>query len=368
MAVVLALAITSVATSQTTSQENAIDQYVQSEMARQHIPGLALGIYREGKIVKAQGYGLANVELNVPVKPETVFQSGSIGKQFTATAIMMLVEGGKISLDDSISKFFPGAPTSWSSVKIRNLLSHTSGLSEYTSEDKTRPGGPINLRQDYTEDQLVKIIESFPMDFQPGKKWAYRNTNYLLLGVVIHKVTGKFYGDFLQERIFRPLGMTSTRVISQADIIPNRAAGYQLVKGELKNEDWVSPSLDTTADGALYFNVLDLAKWDGGLYTEKLLSKSSLDQMWTIARLENGKPNDGNYGFGWEIDQINGHRVIEHGGSWQGFTSYIARYIDDKLTVVVLTNLDSEHSTPSKIAHDVAGLCNSQLASGRAHD
>lgn len=325
-------------------------------MAKQHIPGLALGVYREGEIVKAQGYGLANVELSVPVKPETVFQSGSIGKQFTATAVMMLVEEGKIHLEDGIRKYFPDAPQSWQNIKIRNLLSHTSGLSEYESDDKIKPGGPINLRADYTEGQLVKIIESFPLDFQPGNKWAYRNSNYLLLGVVIHNVTGKFYGDFLQERLFKPLGMTSTRVISEADIVPNRAAGYQLVKGELKNQDWVSPSLNTMADGALYFNVLDLAKWDGALFTEKLLKKPGLDQMWTVAKLNNGKPNYANYGFGWEIDQINRHRVLQHSGSWQGFTAYIARFVDDKLTVVVLTNLESDHSDPGKIAHEVAAL------------
>jgi CubicO group peptidase (beta-lactamase class C family) len=354
------LATTSFARPQTApgneQEKDKVDQYIAAEMTRQHIPGLALGVYRQGQIVKAQGYGLANVELNVPVKPETVFQSGSIGKQFTATAVMMLVEEGKLSLDDSIAKYFPDAPASWQSIKIRNLLTHTSSLSEYESDDKIKPGGPVNLRQDYTEDQMVKIIESFPLDFQPGKKWAYRNTNYLLLGVVIHKITGKFYGDFLQQRIFKPLGMTSTRVISEADIIPNRAAGYQVVKGELKNEDWVSPSLNTMADGALYFNVLDLAKWDGALYTEKLLKKSSLDQMWTVAKLDDGKPNSGNYGFGWDIERINGHRVHEHGGSWQGFTAYIARYVDDKLTVVVLTNLDSDHASPSKIAHHVAAL------------
>lgn len=353
------LLTTPLATAQTATP--AIDQYVQSEMARQHIPGLALGIYRDGQVIKAQGYGLSNVELNVPVKPETIFQSGSVGKQFTATAVMMVVEEGKIGLDDPISKYFPDAPAFWQNIKIKNLLSHTSGLSEYESDDKTKPGGPINLRADYTEDSLVKIIETFPMEFQPGAKWAYRNTNYVLLGMIIHKITGKFYGDFLQERIFRPLGMTSTRIISEADIIPNRSAGYRLVKGELKNQEWVSPFFNTTADGALYFNVLDLAKWDGALYTEKLLKKSSLDQMWTVFKLNNGKPNPENYGFAWFVEQINGHRVIQHAGSWQGFTTYIARYGDDKLTVVVLTNLDSAHSSPGKIAHHVAGLVDARL-------
>jgi CubicO group peptidase (beta-lactamase class C family) len=338
-------------------QLQSVDDYLAQEMKAQRIPGLALGVYRNGEIVKAQGYGLANVELNVAVKPETIFQSGSVGKQFAATAVMMLVEEGKVGLDDAITKYFPGAPDTWNNIKVRNLLSHTSGLAEYESDERTVPSGPFYLRLDFTEDELLKKAEALPFDFQPGEKWSYRNTNYLLLGFLIRKVTGEFYGDFLQERIFKPLGMNATRIISEADIIPNRAAGYQLVKGELKNQDWVSPTFNSTADGALYFTVLDLAKWDAALYTEKLVKKSSLDQMWTVARLNDGKPNKSNYGFAWNIDQMNGHRVIEHGGAWQGFTTYIARYVDDKLTVVVLTNLDSAHSNPGKIAHHVAGLC-----------
>ena len=337
-------------------QSQSVDDYLAQEMKAQHIPGLALGVYRNGEIVKAQGYGLANVELNVPVKPETIFQSGSVGKQFAATAVMMLVEEGKVGLDDAITKYFPGAPDAWNNIKVRNLLSHTSGLAEYESDERTGPSGPFYLRLDFTEDELLKKAEALPFDFQPGEKWSYRNTNYLLLGFLIRKVTGEFYGDYLHERIFKPLGMNATRIISEADIIPNRAAGYQLVKGELKNQDWVSPTFNSTADGALYFTVLDLAKWDAALYTEKLVKKSSLDQMWTVAKLNDGKPNKSNYGFAWTIDQMNGHRVIEHGGAWQGFTTYIARYVDDKLTVVVLTNLDSAHSNPGRIAHHVAGL------------
>jgi CubicO group peptidase (beta-lactamase class C family) len=337
-------------------QSQSVDDYLAQEMKAQHIPGLALGVYRNGEIVKAQGYGLANVELNVAVKPETIFQSGSVGKQFAATAVMMLVEEGKVGLDDAITKYFPGAPDTWNNIKVRNLLSHTSGLAEYESDERTGPSGPFYLRLDFTEDELLKKAEALPFDFQPGEKWSYRNTNYLLLGFLIRKVTGEFYGDYLHERIFKPLGMNATRIISEADIIPNRAAGYQLVKGELKNQDWVSPTFNSTADGALYFTVLDLAKWDAALYTEKLVKKSSLDQMWTVAKLNDGKPNKSNYGFAWTIDQMNGHRVIEHGGAWQGFTTYIARYVDDKLTVVVLTNLDSANSNPGRIAHHVAGL------------
>lgn len=336
--------------------DGKVDSFVLSELQRQRIPGAAVGVYRDGKLTKAQGYGLANVEWDAAVTPDTIFQSGSVGKQFTATAVMMLVEGGKVGLDDPIKKYFPDAPDTWSDIKVHNLLSHTSGLGEYETGARTKVGGPFYIRMDYTEDELYKRITEMPMDFKPGEDWSYRNTNYVLLGILIHRVTGKFYGDFLQERIFQPLGMGRTRIISEEDILPRRAAGYRLVKGELKNQEWVSPSLNSTADGALYFTVEDLQKWDAALYTEKLLKKTSLDRMWTVEKLNNGQPNKAHYGFAWEINSVNGHRVIEHGGAWQGFTTYIARYVDDRLTVVALTNLDSGHSNPKKITSGVAAI------------
>lgn len=279
----------------------SIDSFIATEMARQKIPGLAVGVYSRGQILLAQGYGQANVELRVPVKPETIFQSGSVGKQFVSAAIMMLVEEGKLSLDDSIAKYFAEAPAAWKPILIKNLLSHTSGLAEYESEERTGPKGPFYLRLDFTEDELVTKIEALPIEAAPGDQWDYRNTNYVLLGVLIHKITGKPYYEFLDERIFKPLGMTSTRLISERDIIPNRAAGYEIDNGQLKNQEWVSPTFNSTADGTLYFNVLDLAKWDGALYGNQLLKQSSLDRIWTIYPLNDGKPNPSGYGFGWTI-------------------------------------------------------------------
>jgi len=327
-------------------QTDAVDKFVQAEMATQHIPGLALLVSRGGQIIRAQGYGLANVELQVPVKPETIFQSGSMGKQFTATAVMMLVEEGKIGLEDPLTKYFPDAPASWKQITIRELLSHTAGFTDYPKD--------FDMRKDYTEAQELKIVENVPPEFPPGTSWSYSNLGYLTLGILIHKVTGKFYGDFLEERIFRPLDMSTTRIISEADIVPNRAAGYRLVKGELKNQEWVSPDVNTTADGSLYFSILDLAKWDAALYTQRLLKRSSLDEMWTVAQLKNGKPNSGQYGFGWFVESKKGHRVVEHEGAWQGFETVISRYLDDQLTVVVLTNLDE--AKPITFADRVAEM------------
>ncbi len=315
-------------------------------MQRQHIPGVAVLVSRDGKIVSAEGFGLANVELQVPVKPETIFQSGSVGKQFTATAVMMLVEESKINLDDPLTKYFPEGPASWKDVTIRELLSHTAGFTDYPEK--------FDFRKDWTEDELIKLVESIPLAYPPGTKWAYSNLGYLTLGILLHRVTGEFYGDFLQQHIFKPLEMNTTRIISEADIIPNRSAGYRLMKGELKNQEWVAPMVNTTADGSLYFSILDLAKWDAALYTEKLLKRSSFDEMWTPVKLKNGKPNKDGYGFGWFIAQEHGHRIIQHDGAWQGFKTSINRYVDDKLTVVVLANL--AEAKPEDIAKHIAEI------------
>lgn len=341
----LILVISPVASAQT----DKIDDYVKAELEKRKIPGLSIALVRNGEIIKAKGYGLANVELNVPASPETIYQSGSVGKQFTATAVMMLVEEGKIGLDDKISKYFADAPERWSGITVRHLLTHTAGTTDYPKD--------FDFRRDYTEDELLKKAAEIPLAFAPGEKWSYSNMGYVMLGILISKVTGKFYGEFLQERIFKPLGMNTARIITEADIVPNRAAGYRQVKGELKNQEWVSPSMNTTADGSLYLTVLDMAKWDAALYTEKLLKKSSFDQMWTPVKLSSGKTQQ--YGFGWGFGEVRGHRIIEHGGAWQGFTSHIARYVDDKLTVIVLANRAG--ANPGAVAHGIAGISNPEL-------
>ncbi len=327
-----------------------VDDFVKSEMEKRRIPGLSIAVMKNGEIIKTQGYGYSNIEHQVPAKPETIYQSGSVGKQFTATGVMMLVEEGKINLDDPITKYFPEGPESWKTVKVRHLLSHTGGISNKLYDQ-------INMREDITEEEILKKIAALPLDFKPGEKWNYSNPGYILLGILIHRVSGKFYGDFLQERIFKPLGMNTTRIINESDVIANRAAGYILEKNEIKNQNWVAPMINTTADGSLYFTVLDLAKWDAALYTNRLLKPASLAQMWTPAKLNNGKIEQ--YGFGWGFDEVRKHKIISHGGSWQGFTTYIARYVDDQLTAVVLTNFAA--SNPGTIAKGIAGFYNPEL-------
>ncbi len=324
---------------------DAVDEYVRAEMKRQKVPGLSLAVVHGGKVVKALGYGLANVEHGVPARRETVYQSGSVGKMFTAAAVMLLVQDGKLKLDDPIGKHLGGAPASWKAVTVRHLLNHTAGVKEYTRS--------LDLRVDYSEGQLLKKAFEFPIEFAPGTKWKYSNTGYAVLGILASRVAGRFYGDFLKERLFTPLGMKTARIISEADIIPHRAAGYRLVKGELKNQEWVSPTFNSTGDGSLYLTVDDLVRWDAGLDEKKVLTAKSLQEIWTPAKTADGKSTG--YGFGWAVDEVNGHRRHSHGGAWQGFTTYFARYPDDRLTVIVLTNLapGRQGSNPGKIAAEV---------------
>ncbi len=347
LAASLALGVSAPATawSQTKAPLDSVNRYVLSELARQKIPGLSLAILRGDRVVLARGYGLANVELRVPASDSTIYQSGSLGKQFTAAAVVRLSEEGRLSLDDKITKWLPEGRGVWDSVTVRHLLTHTSGVAEYT--DST-----FDLRKDYTEPQLVRFASSRPLDFRPGERWSYSNTGYLLLGAIIRRVTGRFYGDVLHDILFAPLGMRTTRIISEADIIPNRAAGYQLVNGELKNQEWVSPSLNTTADGALYFSVNDLTKWAVALNHRRFPSASGLALAWTPVKLNDGGTYP--YGFGWDLSDQRGHPRIGHTGAWQGFETAIFRYPEFDLTVIALANLAG--SVPAAIIQGVAGI------------
>ena len=333
-----------------------VDAYIHAEMKRQSVPGLSLAIVRDGKPALVKGYGLANLEHNVSVKPETIFQSGSVGKQFTAAAVMLLVEDGKVALDEKAGRYLGPVPTAWNDITVRHLLTHTAGLASY-------PKG-FDFRRDYTEDQLLKVILDQPLAFKPGEKWQYANLGYVALGILVSKVSGTFYGDFLQERVFKPLGMTTARIISEADIVANRAAGYRLVQGTLKNQDWVSPALNTTADGSLYLSVLDMIRWDAAQQPGALLKSSSLDAMWTPVKLNAGTAHP--YGFGWALNSRAGRRVIEHGGAWQGFMAHIARYVDDGLTVIVFVNRGGVPA--GALANGVAALVDPDLAEKPAED
>jgi N-acyl-D-aspartate/D-glutamate deacylase/CubicO group peptidase (beta-lactamase class C family) len=324
-------------------QADAIDTIVREEMLAQRIPGMAVAVIRGGNTVSVKGYGLANVEHNVPVTDETIFQSGSVGKQFTAAAVMLQVEDGKLALSDPLIKFFPNGPAAWHDITVRHLLTHTSGVPDYND-------GLLDYRKDYSEDDLVKFASTLTLDFTPGSEWKYSNTAYQLLGIIVRRVSGSFYGEVLRDRVFAPLGMTTARIISEADIVAHRAAGYRLERGTLRNQEWVSPTLNTTADGSLYLSLRDLVAWDRGIRTGAVLRAHSWRQMFTAVTLNSGRTHP--YGFGFEVDRIAGRDIQRHGGSWQGFKTYIARYGGEDITVIALANL--AQANPKKVVDRIA--------------
>jgi CubicO group peptidase (beta-lactamase class C family) len=333
-----------------TAAADAVDDYVRSVMAAKKIPGVSIVVLRDGEVVKSEGYGFANLEHEVPATPETIYQSGSVGKQFTAAGILMLAEDGKLELDDRLATHFPDGPPSWHRITIRHLLTHTSGLKDYGTDE-------IDFRKDYTEDEYLEVIKRMPIEFEPGTQWSYSNTGYLLLGILTSRLAGKHWSEFLAERLFEPLGMTTTRVISEHDIVMHRAAGYELDDGEIRNQEWVAPTANRCADGALYFSVEDLAAWDAALHAREFLEPESFQAWWTPVSLANGTTYP--YGFGWDIGAQRGHALIEHGGSWQGFRAAIARYVEEGLTVAILANL--AQAEPETMAHEIAGLLEPDL-------
>jgi CubicO group peptidase (beta-lactamase class C family) len=334
----------------------AIDRYLRAEMLRQHIPGLSLAVVKNGEPLYVKSYGVATLEHDVGTSPKTVFQIGSIGKQFTAVAVMMLANEHKLELDDPLSKYLPEIPKSWSKVTLRSMLNHQSGIPQFTTPDRQL----LDLVHDYTDLELIQLASTQSLDFEPGTDVSYSDTGYVLLGFVINRVAGMFYGDFLNQRVFAPLGMSRTRIISDTDIVQDRASGYeQREDGTLYNQTYVSPALNRTADGSLYSTVLDLMKWDRALYGDAVLPQAQLERMWRIDAHGNGQRPLYHYGYGWENNRLRGSRLVEYDGNWQGFQAVMSRYVDKKLTIILLTNLSLCRT--ERLGHTVAGLVDPEL-------
>ena len=336
-----------------------IDDYVRAEMTGQHIPGLSLCVVQHGRIVKSNTYGLADVELNVPVSADTEFSIASMTKSITASAIMLLVQDGKLTLDDHITKFFDGLPESWQPITIRHLLSHTSGIKDHFRDYPFYPPLKLDRKLEYTDEEYLKAHIDAGLNFTPGAQWAYCSSGYTLLGMIITKVTGKPYGDFFRDRIFTPLGMTKTHLISLKNIIPNRASGYGWEDGALRNGYYTGQTYAGAADVSVLTTSSDLAKWFIGLTSEGLWTKASLDSMWSRAKLSNGEDvaafPSGSSGLGWALGSFNGYSIVGHGGSFiTGFTSVMIRIPEKDLTVIVLTN---QHETMiSRIGYGIFGF------------
>ena len=292
--------------------------------------------------VLRQGVGLADRELGVANTPETRFRIGSITKQFTATAILQLAEAGKLSIDDPVSKYYAAAPASWAKVTVRTLLTHTSGIPTYTAI----PGFfDSTARLPHTPEELIRLTQDKPLEFEPGTQFAYDNTGYVILGYIIEKVSGQTYADYLQSHIFGPLGMTGSGYDSFSRIIPGRASGYEQGPTGWRNAAFLDMSGPFSA-GALYSDVDDFVKWDRALNAGTLLSAASLKAMVT----DYGH----HYGFGWTIDQKWGQDRIWHNGGINGFVSSFQRYPKARIISVALSN---EMLDADKLAADLAGLC-----------
>lgn len=335
------------------SRAEAVDAYVRGAMEKKHVPGVSIAVVRDGRVVLAKGYGLADAEQDVPATADTVYQLASVTKTFTASAVMMLAGDGKLGLEDKVADRVKGLPDAWKDVTVRHLLTHTSGIKSYTSVD----GFDEMLRRDFAPREILDLVAKEPLEFPPGGRWAYSNTGYFLLGMVIEEASGKPYAEFMAERIFRPLGMSRTRVNDLKAIIPGRARGYGRDGEALVNGEYVSPSQPFSA-GALVSTVADLAKWDAALSAGTLLDRATLDAMWTAAKLGGGGEAD--YGLGWQVTTTNGHRTVAHGGGIPGFSTQVARYPDDKLGVIVLTNLEGDHA--GGMARGIAALFIPELA------
>lgn len=317
-----------------------IDTFVAAQMAKQHVPAVSIAVLKNGKLIKLKGYGAANLELDARAAPETVYQIGSVSKQFIAAAVLLLNAEGKIGLDDIISKYIEDVPASWQAITVRHLLTHTSGLVRDTADLQLKAQSDI---------ETVRAAYGLPLAFPPGDKFQYSNVGYSVLAEIISHTSGKPWPQFIHQRIFAPLGMNSTRTTTDEDLVAHRANGYQWVDGRYVNAQnlpGVRPS------GAFLSTVQDMAKWDAALYTDVLLSAQQRELMWTRAKLNNGAPQS--YGLGWEVSKVGEHRLIHHAGTMPGFRSDISRYVDDGVTVVVLTNAFG--SLPEKISSGVAAL------------
>jgi CubicO group peptidase (beta-lactamase class C family) len=322
------------------ARADQVDTLVAAAMRREQVPGAAVLVMRSGKVLRASGYGLANIEHGVPVKRDTLFQTGSLGKQFTAAAVLMLAERGSLALADPIAKYLPPGPPGWAPITLRQLLDHTSGI--HDSEEDS--GEVFDLRREYSDDEIIAVAYSYPLNFGPGSRWKYNNMGYVLAGIIVTRRTGAFYGEFLRQQIFAPLGMRTARIISDSDIVPHRAAGYVLTASGLRNQDFVSAALNATADGSLYLSLDDWSAWIAAMDRETLLSKASWNALWARTRLSGGQLTD--HGFCFDHVMIAGHEALEFDGTWQGFRSAIERDPAGGVTVVVLENLAQAEPVP----------------------
>ena len=331
-----------------------LDGLFSEQVKNKKSPSYSVAVVQNGVVAYAKSFGMANLEDEVSAAPNTVYRIGSITKQFTATMIMQLVNEGKLKVDDLLETILTDMPKAWAKVTVKNLLNHTSGIKSYTeipdlfAGDAMKPTTPAGI---------IKKVDALPMDFEPGAKWHYNNTGYELLGMIIEKLDKRPYAESLSARILKPLGMDHTYFTSESKVIQHRAQGYSWEKigfehAHYLNMDW------PYAAGSIESTVLDLAKWDAALYGEKVLPQAVLQQMWTPTTLSDGTTEK--YGFGWQLETMNGKPIVMHGGGIHGFTTFIRRCPSLGITVIVLTNSDTA-SNPEGLATKAMGIVEPSL-------
>lgn len=312
-------------------------------------PGAAVLVMKDGKPLLRKAYGTADLELGVPMEPGHVFRIGSMTKQFTAVAILMLMEQGKLALDDPMTKLLPDFPVGKRTVTIRHLLTHTSGLASYTDI----PEWPPLQRKDMTVGELIGLTKDKPFEFEPGERWAYCNSGYVLLGAIIEKAAGTTYEEFLKKSIFEPLGLKDTYYDSTTRIIPRRIPGYGPGSSNgFANADYLSMTQPYAA-GSLLSTVDDLAAWNEALLAGKLVKRESLEMAWSNHKLKGGSATG--YGFGWGVGALDGKRMVSHTGGIHGFASIGILFPEEKLQVIMLTNSTLPARSPGTFASQIAG-------------
>ncbi len=327
-----------------------VNNYIRQEMLRRHIPGLSLAVVQQGQPVLLAGYGQSNLEWEIGAAPDTVYEIASVTKLFTAMAIMMLVESGRLSLSDTIGQYLPEMPRTWHAITLQHILTHQSGLKPYTD----MPRYWETTRHDLSREEILGLVRDLPLRFTPGERSAYDNTGYYLLGLILERASGLSYADFLQQRIFAPLQMNDTRANDYAAIVSRRAAGYSLRAGQHVNKPYYSTA-GTFSAGILLSTVADLAKWDVAVRRHILIAPQTHAQMLTPHPSVQGNEQEFGYwhGLGWFLLKHNGHPFAGHNGGIQGFASSYAHFLQRDLTVILLCNLDNIE-TPHEIALRVA--------------
>ena len=320
----------------------AIERYL-SELAKQDQFSGAILVAQDGKVVLARGYGKANEEVEVPNTPAVRFRLGSITKQFTAAAILKLEEQGKLLVTDPICQYLRDCPPTWNGITIHHLLSHTGGIRNFTALPTYLPA----MHAPVTNDQMIARFRDLPLDFLPGSKWTYSNSGYFLLGVIIELASGESYESYLKRHFFDPLGMPGSGYDRHQPILRHRATGYSFFNGARVNSPYLDMSQPAAA-GALYSTVEDLYRWNEALFGGHALSPKSFQAMTT--------PVLNGYGYGVGIAEILQRRTVSHGGGINGFSTFLIRYLAEKVTIVVLRNRDYGMPAPNKIAETIATL------------